>query len=53
MNIYDQVKEVYDNSELYNNEFANYDDDFTFLTRSFRLTIKASQFFYFVNKKRL
>lgn len=30
MDIYDQVKEVYDNSNLYNNEFANYDDDFTF-----------------------
>ncbi len=30
MNEYDEIKKLYDNYELYNNEFANYEDDFSF-----------------------
>ena len=32
MNYYNEIKKLYDNSVLYNNEFINYDDDFTFWT---------------------
>ena len=31
MNNYDEIKKLYDNSVIYNNEFINYDDDFFFL----------------------
>ena len=30
MNNYDEIKNIYDNNFIYNNEFANYDDDFSF-----------------------
>ena len=30
MNNYDEIKKLYDNSIIYNNEFDNYDDDFSF-----------------------
>lgn len=30
MNNYDEIKKLYDNSVIYNNEFINYDDDFLF-----------------------
>ena len=32
MNNYDEIKKLYDNSVIYNNEFINYDDDFSFWT---------------------
>lgn len=32
MNNYDEIKKIYDNSDIYNNEFINYDDDFSFWT---------------------
>ena len=32
MNNYDEIKNIYDNNFIYNNEFANYDDDFSFWT---------------------
>ena len=32
MNNYDEIKNIYDNNFIYNNEFANYDDDFLFWT---------------------
>ena len=30
MNNYDEIKNLYDNNFIYNNEFTNYDDDFSF-----------------------
>lgn len=30
MNNYDEIKKIYDNSDIYSNEFINYDDDFSF-----------------------
>ena len=30
MNNYDEIKNIYDNNFIYNNEFANYEDDFSF-----------------------
>jgi len=30
LNNYDEIKNIYDNNFIYNNEFANYDDDFSF-----------------------
>ena len=32
MNNYDEIKNIYDNNFIYNNEFSNYDDDFSFWT---------------------
>jgi len=32
MDYYNEIKKIYDNSFLYNNEFSDYDDDFTFWT---------------------
>lgn len=32
MNNYDKIKRLYDNSIIYNNEFIDYDDDFSFWT---------------------
>ena len=32
MNNYDEIKNIYDNNFIYNNEFVNYDDDFSFWT---------------------
>jgi len=30
MNVYDDIKKLYDESNIYNNEFAGYEDDFSF-----------------------
>ena len=32
MNNYEEIKKIYDNNIIYNNEFINYDDDFSFWT---------------------
>ena len=53
MNNYDEIKNIYDNNFIYNNEFVNYDDDFSFWTYWMKKIKPCSKIFYLFGQRRI